>query len=290
MPVDPSIIAGIPVVGQVASAIMQGAQNKKSRKWSEKMYGIQRQDSLADYNMQNQYNSPAATMQRLKAAGLNPNLVYGDGATTTAAPVRSSSVESAEFNAPNFDTSSVMGTYQNARNMELQTDNLRKQNELLAEQAQTQRVNQMLQASQVNKSNVDADLSSFELGLKQKLEQNSLEMAGMNLHKLKADTDYTIGQNFRSALLADATLTENAERVLNLIQERTNMKMTEQEIKARTSIMKKDGALKDAEIKLRKEGFSPNDPAYIRVIIQQLQKFGLLDQATDYIRRKTSSR
>ena len=34
--------------------------------------------------MNNAYNDPSAQMERLKQAGLNPNLVYGGGATTTA--------------------------------------------------------------------------------------------------------------------------------------------------------------------------------------------------------------
>lgn len=34
------------------------------------------------WNAENEYNSPGAQMQRLKNAGLNPNLVYGSGAVT----------------------------------------------------------------------------------------------------------------------------------------------------------------------------------------------------------------
>lgn len=52
---------------------------------------INAQKELADYQFQlnqqqwaaeNEYNSPGAQMQRLKSAGLNPNLVYGSGAVT----------------------------------------------------------------------------------------------------------------------------------------------------------------------------------------------------------------
>ena len=35
--------------------------------------------NLEMWNLQNQYNSPAAQMQRFKQAGLNPNLIYGQG-------------------------------------------------------------------------------------------------------------------------------------------------------------------------------------------------------------------
>lgn len=39
------------------------------------------------WKMQNEYNKPENQMKRLQEAGLNPNLVYGAGATTTAGPV-----------------------------------------------------------------------------------------------------------------------------------------------------------------------------------------------------------
>lgn len=35
------------------------------------------------WNKQNEYNTPAMQMQRLKEAGLNPNLIYGSGSTQT---------------------------------------------------------------------------------------------------------------------------------------------------------------------------------------------------------------
>lgn len=48
--------------------------------FENRRYNKQRSDMLADRDYQNQYNSPVAQMQRLKEAGLNPNLVYGNGA------------------------------------------------------------------------------------------------------------------------------------------------------------------------------------------------------------------
>lgn len=44
------------------------------------------QRSLQTWNMQNEYNSPQAQMQRFKAAGLNPHLIYGQGTAGLASP------------------------------------------------------------------------------------------------------------------------------------------------------------------------------------------------------------
>ena len=77
-------------INTAANVIAQSSTNRKTREWNEKMYAMQRQDALADWRMQNEYNHPSAQMARLREAGLNPNLVYGKGADATmAAPIRS---------------------------------------------------------------------------------------------------------------------------------------------------------------------------------------------------------
>lgn len=53
-------------------------QNSQNKKLADEAY----QKDVAMWNMQNEYNSPAAQMQRLQQAGLNPNLVYGGGSVT----------------------------------------------------------------------------------------------------------------------------------------------------------------------------------------------------------------
>lgn len=46
---------------------------------------------------QNEYNSPKAQMQRLEEAGLNPNLMYGQGTTGIAAAIRGSDIGSPSY-------------------------------------------------------------------------------------------------------------------------------------------------------------------------------------------------
>lgn len=57
--------------------------NRAQEKMQKKNYNNQ----IELWKMQNEYNKPINQMERLKEAGLNPNLVYGGGATTTAGPV-----------------------------------------------------------------------------------------------------------------------------------------------------------------------------------------------------------
>lgn len=73
-------IQGINVSGDMLSQRWQ-------RKWLEKTYETQKKDALEQWNRENAYNSPKQQMQRLKEAGLNPNLVYGKGADNISGQV-----------------------------------------------------------------------------------------------------------------------------------------------------------------------------------------------------------
>lgn len=125
MPMDPVtaglLVSGLTQAGNIGSTILT---NKMQKKTALEMYNMQRTDALADWNRQNQYNSPSAQMQRFKEAGLSPHLIYGQ--TNTAPPVRSSSVDTPKYQAPQLDANlpqmamQLAAQQQNIKNMEAQ--------------------------------------------------------------------------------------------------------------------------------------------------------------------------
>lgn len=79
------MFGAIQAIGQVAGSLinanqeaknrkMQIEENQKDRDWQEKMW-----------NKSNEYNDPSQQLQRYKEAGLNPNLVFGQGGSSIAA-------------------------------------------------------------------------------------------------------------------------------------------------------------------------------------------------------------
>ena len=105
------IAAGAQVASSGLNYAATTSINKKTREWNEKMYGRQREDALADWARSNEYNSPLSQMQRLREAGLNPNLVYGNGANNVSQPVRSTDVKGWNPHAPAFDLGGIVNTY-----------------------------------------------------------------------------------------------------------------------------------------------------------------------------------
>lgn len=98
------------------------------------------------WTKQNAYNSPAAQMQRMKEAGLNPNLMYGQGTTGNATAIPISKMASASVDAAKAETvrgqstrpgdtlMKGVGDYIAIRNADLERRNMSAQNALIAEQ------------------------------------------------------------------------------------------------------------------------------------------------------------
>ena len=113
------------------------AQNR----YNESRWEAQNQHNLDMWNMQNAYNSPVEQMARLQKAGINPAMVYANGATHTASSVPTQTIANSTMgkaglstpdikgysraNAENlFRGVNVFGEYQRLRNLQAQTDNV----------------------------------------------------------------------------------------------------------------------------------------------------------------------
>jgi hypothetical protein len=237
-----AILAGSQLLGQGVNAYAQGKMNKKTREWNEKMYNQQREHALADWRMQNEYNSPSAQMARLKAAGLNPNLVYKGGADAVSGPVRSTDVKGWNPTPPQVDPNTagnVLSMYQNLKMRELQTDNL-KQNMEYTKQKILEGI------AKTNKAISETDFTKFKLGQGMRMADLTYQTNVERLNQVKQ----SIGE---SQARTEATISDTAIRKAlaqpNLklaYQEVLNAKKTEFEIEARTQLARSNAALSDA--------------------------------------------
>jgi hypothetical protein len=109
--IAPLAAAGISAGTGMLNSLFQGISNRRQNK------------RMVDFwNMNNEYNHPAAQMARLREAGLNPALMYGQGTTgNSSAPVKDAGTAPANLGDP-------IGAYQNTKLQNAQYDNLRAQN------------------------------------------------------------------------------------------------------------------------------------------------------------------
>lgn len=282
-PVAAAIAAGASLLGSGVNAASTASMNKKTRKWNEKMYAQQRADALADWNMQNEYNSPLSQMQRLRDAKLNPNLVYGNGADTTAGVVRSTDAQSWHPDTPRWGdmasgaAGAGLSAYYDIQLKEAQIDNLKTLNTIQIQDA-------ALRAAQVENTKTNTESTRFDLGLRGDLRDNSLQVAEASLKKLQADVEATgistrvlLNRDEREAIMQSQNIAESLERIARMRSQNATDSKTRDQLSQNIEILKKEGVLKDLDINLRKMGINPSDPTWQRIIAQGVASLSKID-------------
>lgn len=128
------------ILGVGASFIGQRARHKQQTRNIREQLAADR--SLANekyahdlrmWQLQNEYNTPAAQMARLRDAGLNPHLVYGSGSVTgnTAGQMPQYSQVRSNFSGrePIIDPIGMLHQFQDMRMKNAQIDNVQLQND-----------------------------------------------------------------------------------------------------------------------------------------------------------------
>lgn len=208
-------------VNALIGAGVQGLTNRKNRKFALKMW-----------NLQNEYNTPLAQMDRLRAAGLNPNLVYGGGMNNTAS---SPDVPQGRMD---FDMGNPVQNYLQSRStqqglmaQQQATDNMAKANEKMSEEIAQIRANVMATLARIPGVLTENQIKDFRLKFDQDsrddmlntIQQRLTNMSAQGAHlSLDYDTKkqlqkYTIAFNKlrNNKLGADIKFTQEAMRRAN---------------------------------------------------------------------------
>lgn len=156
MPAAAILSAGASLIGQGINYFGQKARQrsefKENRKQSEKAYGhdIDMWNRQSNWNreqwdLQNEYNLPANQMQRLRDAGLNPNLAAGGGsAGGSAGTVQKAEMPKYSAARANYQQQTplkmpdLLGIYNNFRLQNAQVDHVKAQTEVAKESALTE--------------------------------------------------------------------------------------------------------------------------------------------------------
>lgn len=177
-----SILGGIVAgVGSLLGGLGSSAMNNKAvrdtnkanmeiakyqAQWQQQENDKAYQRSLNMWNLQNEYNSPTQQMARIRTAGLNPNLVYGNGVAGNSAG-SAPQYEPAKFNAPtmqayrgwNLGISDAISQFLAYRTVKAQVDNMEAQNGLIRQQTATEATKQANIAASTSRSEFDLNMA-----------------------------------------------------------------------------------------------------------------------------------
>ena len=153
------IITGL---GALGSSVISNLGAKRRQKTADKQ-------NVAFWKMQNQYNTPKEQMQRLKDAGLNPNLIYGSspaGASGSAGSIAPS--KAAPYNIQNpVPPSNLLVASQIELNKTQGTKNLA---DSAKSKADTSKI-QALLGQQVKQLQIGNDIANIKLEVAGKTKQ-----------------------------------------------------------------------------------------------------------------------
>ena len=252
------IAAGVGAASTGGQAIATGKLNKKNRKWQENMYWIQQEQNRNNFLFQNEYNSPSAQMQRLEAAGLNPNMVYGSGANAGAVgTVGNSSVGTPKTESPDFSgfggaAAQGLSAYMDIKTKNVVMDNLVKQGEVL----EMERLNK---AAEVEKKHKETEKMDWDMNRSKSFFDTDMSFKTKSLERLGQTIDLSYDANDRAWLAnarAELKSTNDAKQAASQIlndklarakgsQEIRNLELTAENLKQTNALGKLDQLVKE---------------------------------------------
>lgn len=247
------LLGGISAAGSVAGSLLGASAQDRANQQNMEIAKMQNAWNLEQWNRENQYNRPTEQMQRLSEAGLNPNLVYGNGATTqAAASPRAAGAKMEAFKDYNFGLDKAADTYLNSLNTEKNLELAQSQKAALDAQTLHEGVKQAETLARKN-------LSDFNLNLARKTEDYSVEAAMLNVQRTRNEIDRAITEN---------AIKEYELRVLQPLQG----KISDQQLhnlKTTGDMLIYQRDYEGIRLALARAGININDPLWAR----QLNKF-----------------
>lgn len=273
LPLAPLIAAGASLLGTGGQIYAQAKMNKKTIKYNKEMYEKQKADNLANWNLQNSYDSPEAQMARYKEAGLNPNLVYsqnGQGGGTLATP----DVKSADQHTPDVQSgiANSMQAYMSTTMQKEQINNLKKQQDVLSADALLKAAQTLSTLTSNEKGKLDVKLLGSTLGYDIDAKKLAVQAALASIKKTQADTintqtntTATAAATERANQLQPGALQKQIADIASVKMSTAKTAMDKKQVQKQIELMNQSKELNEFEIMLNKKGFTKSDDVKWRI-------------------------
>ena len=208
------INAGSSLIGSIAGAIGQNkivnkqieaqkAENQKNREYNMMLARQQNQWNLEQWQRENDYNSPTSQMARMREAGLNPDLMYGQG--TTGNSFSSPEMTSGAPSEPN-DMSAMLSKRSFGQTMQqiLDKEQQRRMNE-----AQTEAIR-----ATAREKNTNANATEIESAIVQAREGREVQLFGLTLRNTQLLGDKTDAE-IKSIFQGIENMKKDADRIVS---------------------------------------------------------------------------
>jgi len=217
-------------------------------------YKRSKRDSIEFWNMQNAYNAPQAQMQRLKAAGLNPALIYGGSSGGASGTAGSFQTPVNPQISERRSRGNVLSDYYDIKMKQAQLSNVLAQNEAIKEEANLKR-------AQIRGLIAGAARQEYDLGFFQEFRKYSGDALILGNERTRAEIAYQLGENARREKLTASNLRQASSTMLS--QEITRSKDAEEirRLKLLQEMLQSDVRIRQYQEGLMKDyGLTPSTP------------------------------
>lgn len=199
--------AGLGAVSSIGSMIGQNRairqqikaqqeENQKNREYNLMLARTQNQWNIEQWQRENDYNSPTAQMSRFRAAGLNPNLAYGQMSNGASSPTLTSGAASSPTDMSAIGNKRNFGqAMQEALNLEMQraqidaikagTEKTKEDTKNVTASTEALTIDNMYRAA---KHEQDLQVGGMTI----RLGKSTLKMNDQQMENLKADLEETV--------------------------------------------------------------------------------------------------
>lgn len=252
----PLIVGGAQLLGGLAGQIGGNQANKRE---SELAY----QRQLAMWNRTNEYNSPTNQMKRLQEAGLNPNLVYGNGAVANV------SGPGPRYEPPQIrpivpDLGGSAATAQNVALMGLQMKQAQANIEQVEAQTQYTKMRTLSEGFNQGLTTIKTKTGESNLAQMEKLQPYQYEIQKSKNWQEQAKTEVLIQQLKNMSAQEQQTLLNNEYR---------NNQISQQQIDK--EIKQADLLMKNNSNELKALGVGENDNILARILVRIMSQMGI---------------
>lgn len=251
---------GVGGIGSIVSTYMTNKANRQlareSMEWQQQENERAFQRDLQMWDLQNQYNSPAAQRQRLEAAGINPQLAFGNvsansgnaSAPPSLQPAQAITPEMQQYQAGNIGMGLADGfkqaqLFQQQRKMndaaiaEKEANTLLKMFELGQNEALRPYILELAKERVFNMQEdtrlkgVQADYREMRTSIEKDMHDVNLDYAKLNLDTAQKKQVFEVGMAAMNVLLADAQIDLTKAQKAKVMQETANL-VQDHDIKA----------------------------------------------------------
>jgi len=259
----PFITGGTQIIGQGMANRQNQRMARQQRDWNWEMQNRQNRFNLSMWNAANEYNTPAAQMERFKDAGLNPHLIYGKGTAGNTQPLRSADVKG--YTRPEIKSITqgvdIFGDIYRQQNIRAQTENIKEQSETQKTQQDVNTANALLLNNKAIGELFRSGSDMISYKQKHMLFDTYIDTQKRTLEKLNQDIginqiNYEILEGTKKAKIdqAFADLKKTYESTKNL--------------KESTQLLKLKGAYQTYQNKLASQGIYSSDNILFRQMAQ----------------------